>query len=153
MLESPFKDTLILQFLGRGTLFSVDLGLNGGSNLKPLRRSHLSSVRPIPYRIRFMAYRSFLACLLLARVTSLNEWIYFPLYKEVLLLSQYTLLCHGVCVYVCMHVISTTLIGQNGDILAGSDTFTVSKPAVMSPSQPIRSLGDILVDSLTLTAN
>ena len=43
-----------------GTLFSSDPGPKGGSNLKALWRSHLTSARrPISYRIRFMARRSF----------------------------------------------------------------------------------------------
>ena len=44
-----------------GTIFSSDPDPKGGSNLKALWRSHLTSVRwPISYRIRFMARRSFL---------------------------------------------------------------------------------------------
>ena len=49
------------QFLGGGTLFSSDPGPKGGSNLKALWGSYLTSVRrAISYRICFMAHRSFL---------------------------------------------------------------------------------------------
>ena len=54
------RHTYFFQFLGGGTLFSLDLGPKGGSNFKALWRSHLTSVRgPISYRIRFMTRRSF----------------------------------------------------------------------------------------------
>ena len=59
--NNHFKTHLFFfQFLGGGTLFSSDPGPKGGSNLKALWRSHLTSARrPISYRIRFMARRSF----------------------------------------------------------------------------------------------
>ena len=49
-----------LQFFDGRTLFSLDLCLKGGSNLKALWKSHLTSVRgPISYRIRLMVRGSF----------------------------------------------------------------------------------------------
>ena len=59
--NNQFKTHLFFfNFWVGGTLFSLDLGPKGGSNFKPLWRSHLTSVRgPISYRIRFMTRRSF----------------------------------------------------------------------------------------------
>ena len=45
------------------------------------------------------------------------------------------------------------LIGTKGDILPDSVSLTANEPDGMHPSQPIRSLGDILAGSLTLTVS
>ena len=56
-------------------------------------------------------------------------------------------------VSLSMEEISRILIGGKGDSLAGSLTLTESKPAIMFPCKPIRSLGDIIAGALTLTAS
>ena len=60
--KNHFKTLIFFfNFWVGGTIFSSDPDPKGGSNLKALWRSHLTSVRwPISYRIRFMARRSFL---------------------------------------------------------------------------------------------
>ena len=60
--NNHFKTHLFFKIFGWGDPFQLrsDPGPKGGSNLKALWRSHLTSVRgPISYRIRFMAHRSF----------------------------------------------------------------------------------------------